>query len=159
MSNEKVMNRWLVVVGAILIQLCLGAIYAWSVFTPGLKDAGWSSAETQAVFAAGLASFAVVMVIAGRLMPKIGPRNLAIAGANAPTPGKINLVDFRISFGSLVILLSNPTFLHMFLIEPIFPMSKFTIVIIYIIKFFSILFLSFYWIIISRQFSQSYQNF
>ncbi len=30
------MNRWIIVVGAILIQLCLGAIYAWSVFTPPL---------------------------------------------------------------------------------------------------------------------------
>ncbi|MCK4569478.1 MAG: OFA family MFS transporter [Bacteroidales bacterium] len=37
MENKKVMNRWLVVVGAILIQLALGAIYAWSVFTPGLN--------------------------------------------------------------------------------------------------------------------------
>ncbi len=80
MSEEKVMNRWLVVGGAILIQLCLGAIYAWSVFTPSLKEAGWTSAQTQAVFSAGLASFAVVMVIAGRLMPKVGPRALAIAG-------------------------------------------------------------------------------
>jgi len=79
-SEEKVMNRWLVVGGAILIQLCLGAIYAWSVFTPSLKEAGWTSAQTQAVFSAGLASFAVVMVIAGRLMPKVGPRALAIAG-------------------------------------------------------------------------------
>ncbi|MFH1746895.1 MAG: OFA family MFS transporter [Planctomycetota bacterium] len=34
--GQPVMNRWLVVVGAILIQLCLGAIYAWSVFTPPL---------------------------------------------------------------------------------------------------------------------------
>ena len=38
MANEKVMNRWLVVVGALLVQLCLGAIYAWSVFTTILKD-------------------------------------------------------------------------------------------------------------------------
>ena len=30
------MNRWIIVFGAILIQLCLGAIYAWSVFTPPL---------------------------------------------------------------------------------------------------------------------------
>jgi OFA family oxalate/formate antiporter-like MFS transporter len=80
MANGKVMNRWLVPVGAILIQLALGAIYAWSVFTPSLKTAGWTAAQTQAVFAAGLAFFAVVMVIAGRLMPKIGPRMLAIAG-------------------------------------------------------------------------------
>jgi len=79
-SEKKVMNRWLVVVGAILIQLSLGAIYAWSVFTKPLVEAGWSKAQTQGVFAAGLASFAVVMVIAGRLMPKLGPRVLAMAG-------------------------------------------------------------------------------
>lgn len=35
--NRPVMSRGLVVVGAILIQLCLGAIYAWSVFTPPLR--------------------------------------------------------------------------------------------------------------------------
>lgn len=80
MSNEKVMNRWFVVAGAILIQLCLGAIYAWSVFTPKLVEAGWTKTETMAVFSAGLALFAIVMVIAGRMMPKTGPRKLAIAG-------------------------------------------------------------------------------
>ena len=36
MTGQKVINRWYVVIGAILIQLCLGAIYAWSVFTPKL---------------------------------------------------------------------------------------------------------------------------
>ncbi len=55
-------SRWQVVFGAVLIQLCLGAIYAWSVFTPALKDAGWSGLETQFVFALGLAMFALVMV-------------------------------------------------------------------------------------------------
>ena len=80
-SEQKVMNRWLVVVGAILIQLCLGAIYAWSVFTTPLKgDHGWTATQTQMVFAAGLALFAIVMVLAGRMMPKVGPRKLAIAG-------------------------------------------------------------------------------
>ncbi|MBN1390519.1 MAG: OFA family MFS transporter [Candidatus Thermoplasmatota archaeon] len=34
--EQKVMNRWIIVVGAILIQLSLGAIYAWSVFTTPL---------------------------------------------------------------------------------------------------------------------------
>jgi len=80
-EQEKVMNRWLVVVGGILIQLCLGAIYAWSVFTPSLKESGWTSQQTQYVFSAGLASFAIVMVLAGAfLMPKLGPRKLAILG-------------------------------------------------------------------------------
>ena len=80
MSNGNIKNRWFVVIGAILIQLCLGAIYAWSVFTPKLVEADWTKAETQAVFAAGLALFAIVMVIAGRLLPKWGPRKLAFSG-------------------------------------------------------------------------------
>lgn len=80
MSNGNIKNRWFVVIGAILIQLCLGAIYAWSVFTPKLVEANWTKAETQAVFAAGLALFAIVMVIAGRLLPKWGPRKLAFSG-------------------------------------------------------------------------------
>jgi len=80
MSNGNIKNRWFVVIGAILIQLCLGAIYAWSVFTPSLVEADWTKAQTQAVFAAGLALFAIVMVLAGRLLPKWGPRKLAFSG-------------------------------------------------------------------------------
>jgi len=81
MPENKIMNRWLVVVGAVLIQLCLGAIYAWSVFTPELKDVGgWSKLETQIVFSAGLAFFAIVMVFAGRKLATWGPQRLAMMG-------------------------------------------------------------------------------
>ena len=83
MSGRVVVStgrRWPVVAGAVLIQLCLGAIYAWSVFTPALKDAGWSGVQTQIVFSAGLASFAVSMVVAGRNLKTWGPRRLALAG-------------------------------------------------------------------------------
>jgi OFA family oxalate/formate antiporter-like MFS transporter len=78
---QKVMNRWLVVVGAVCVQLCLGAIYAWSVFTPELSRAGWTKLQTQVVFAVGLATFAVVMVWAGRRLAKWGPRRLAMSSA------------------------------------------------------------------------------
>jgi OFA family oxalate/formate antiporter-like MFS transporter len=70
----------MVILGAILIQLSLGAIYAWSVFTPSLIDAGWSKTQTQVVFSAGLATFALVMVFAGRNLARVGPRALAVAG-------------------------------------------------------------------------------
>ncbi len=73
-------NRSLVVLGAILIQLCLGAIYAWSVFTPELTEAGWSRTQTQIVFSTGLAAFAVTMVLAGRRLRTWGPRRLAWLG-------------------------------------------------------------------------------
>ena len=78
--SEKMMNRWSVVFGAVLIQMCLGAIYAWSVFTPALKNAGWTKLETQWVFAVGLASFALVMVFSGRKLQSWGPQKLAIIG-------------------------------------------------------------------------------
>jgi OFA family oxalate/formate antiporter-like MFS transporter len=80
MENKKVMNRGLVVVGAILIQLALGAIYAWSVFTPSLVDAGWSKENTQWVFATGLASFAIFMVYAGKKIGTWGPQRLSLIG-------------------------------------------------------------------------------
>ena len=86
MAGEKTINRWMVVVGALVIQLCLGAIYAWSVFTPKLKAAvadggfGFTATQTQVVFSVGLATFAVVMVLAGRWQAKIGPRLVALTG-------------------------------------------------------------------------------
>jgi len=74
------MNRGLVVVGAILIQLALGAIYAWSVFTPSLVAEGWSKENTQWVFAIGLASFAISMVFAGKKLNSWGPQKLSWIG-------------------------------------------------------------------------------
>jgi len=69
-----------VVVGAILIQLALGAIYAWSVFTPSLVAEGWSKENTQWVFAIGLASFAISMVFAGKKLNSWGPQKLSWIG-------------------------------------------------------------------------------
>lgn len=99
MEQGKVMNRWFVVVGAILVQLCLGAIYAWSVFTPALKDAGWSKMDTQIVFAVGLAMFAIVMVWAGKKLTSWGPRKLtmtsaAVLGAGYALAGLVGGTNF-----------------------------------------------------------------
>ncbi len=69
-----------IVIAAIAIQYCLGAIYAWSAFTPTLKEAGWSVLQTQIVFSVGLVTFAIVMVLAGRLLPKLGPRTVCLSG-------------------------------------------------------------------------------
>ena len=82
--DTTTLNRWLVVVGAIFIQLALGAIYAWSVFTARLTDAAgvyaFSASQTAWVFSAGLATFAIVMVLAGRVLPRVGPRLLTVVG-------------------------------------------------------------------------------
>jgi OFA family oxalate/formate antiporter-like MFS transporter len=69
-----------VIGGALLIQLSLGAIYAWSVFAKPLQAAGWSTSATQWPFTVGLVSFALVMVYAGRKLYTFGPRRLTAAG-------------------------------------------------------------------------------
>jgi OFA family oxalate/formate antiporter-like MFS transporter len=77
------MNRWWVVAGGILIQLCLGAIYAWSAFTGALIEEpyGFSRTGTQVIFAVGLASFALFMaLVGGRLQKRLGPRVVALSG-------------------------------------------------------------------------------
>jgi OFA family oxalate/formate antiporter-like MFS transporter len=87
MAEGKVMNRWYVVIGAVLIQLCLGAIYAWSVFTPKLTMPldkggmyGFSATQAAWIFSVGLLVFSVVMILSGRMIAKTGPRKLASIG-------------------------------------------------------------------------------
>ncbi len=85
MAEKKVMNRWFVVLGAILIQLCLGAIYAWSAFTGKLTavDGGFAftKTQTQIIFSVGLVTFAVVMaLIAGKWQAKVGPQKVSMTG-------------------------------------------------------------------------------
>jgi OFA family oxalate/formate antiporter-like MFS transporter len=86
-SGPKVMNRWIVVLGGILIQLALGAIYAWSAFTTPLQGApgspsefAFSKTETQAIFSAGLLTFAIFTIIGGRLQNKYGSMKIALSG-------------------------------------------------------------------------------
>jgi OFA family oxalate/formate antiporter-like MFS transporter len=82
MSEEKVGNRNLVILGAIIVQLCLGSIYAWSFFQTALRGGTytWSAFFTQLPFAAGLASFALFMIFAGRWQDRVGPRKVATIG-------------------------------------------------------------------------------
>ena len=86
-EKPKTINRWIIVIGAILIQLALGAIYAWSAFTTPLQgtesaisEFAFNKTQTQAIFSAGLATFAVFTIIGGRLQKRFGPRKIALLG-------------------------------------------------------------------------------
>ena len=75
-------NRWLVVLGALIIQVSLGAVYIWSVFQTPLLTHFPSWKETQVTLPAQiiLACFALAVIIAGRIQDRVGPRPVAIAG-------------------------------------------------------------------------------
>lgn len=86
-KQGKTMNRWIIVLGGILIQLALGAIYAWSAFTTPLQGAttspsefAFTKTETQAIFSAGLLTFAIFTIIGGRLQNKYGSMKIALSG-------------------------------------------------------------------------------
>jgi OFA family oxalate/formate antiporter-like MFS transporter len=84
-TDQKVLNRWLVVVGAILIQFCLGAIYTWSAFAKELSSTEgvyqFSQKAAQLPFSVGLASFALFMAfIGGPWQKKSGPKIVAMIG-------------------------------------------------------------------------------
>ena len=75
------MPRWTVIVGAILVQIILGTVYAYSVFVAPLeREFGWGRTTTQWAFSFALAAFAITMIPAGRLQDRMGPRLVAIIG-------------------------------------------------------------------------------
>lgn len=79
--NGHGMDRYVVLAASVAIQLCLGGVYAWSVFvTPLVSEYGFSTAQTQIVFGVVFAAFTVAMVFAGRLQEKRGPRLVATIG-------------------------------------------------------------------------------
>ncbi|MBE9546597.1 MAG: OFA family MFS transporter [Proteobacteria bacterium] len=112
MTEQKVMNRWLVVIGAILIQLCLGAIYAWSVFTPQLTKPiaqggmyGFSAGQAAWIFSIGLLVFAFTMILSGKLTTKMSTRKLASLGGIVLGGGYILAGLFGSSFFAQLIFI------------------------------------------------------
>jgi len=81
-TNEgQSLGRWKVIVGALIVQIILGTVYAFSVFVGPLQaEFGWDRTTTQWAFSFALATFALVMIPAGRLQDKIGPRKVATIG-------------------------------------------------------------------------------
>jgi len=73
--------RYLNLLASVLIQLCLGGIYAWSGFVPQLNASyGISVAQTQLVFGVSIAMFTGAMVWSARLVEHRGPRVVASIG-------------------------------------------------------------------------------
>ena len=74
-------RRWLIAGAGIVIQLCLGTIYAWSIFKkPMMVSHGWSETQTQLAFMIYGLVFAIAVAFGGTLIDRKGPRIVGIAG-------------------------------------------------------------------------------
>lgn len=74
--------KYRILVAAVVIQLCLGGLYAWSAFVPALQGlSGLGTAESQLVFGVLIGVFTAVAVFSGRLAERWGPRRVAVLAA------------------------------------------------------------------------------
>ncbi len=83
-------RRYLVVLGAIMIQVCLGAIYSWSLYNqPLAQKYGWSVDAIVLAYSIAIFVFAFTTMFSGRLYDKIGPQKVTAIGAFFYTLGMI----------------------------------------------------------------------
>jgi MFS transporter, OFA family, oxalate/formate antiporter len=76
-------NRWVILVAAILVQLSIGSVYAWSVFGKALQsdDAfGWSKGKAAVPFSVVIGMIFVGSYVGGRIQDRRGPRLVALTG-------------------------------------------------------------------------------
>lgn len=83
-------NRWRVPIASILIHLCIGSVYAWSIYNPHLTringvvtSAGddWSLSEVVWVFTVAIVFLGLAAAFAGKWLEQVGPRMVGVVSA------------------------------------------------------------------------------
>ena len=82
MVNENLESkRWWIAAAAVVIQLCLGTVYAWSVFKmPLMNMHGWDGKTVQYTFMLLMLIIGLSAAFGGMLVDKKGPRFVATIG-------------------------------------------------------------------------------
>jgi len=74
-------RRWAIAAAGFLLQVALGAVYAWSVFrNPLSKQYGWSIAEVTVTFTISICVLGVASFFGGLWLNRQGPRVVALTG-------------------------------------------------------------------------------
>jgi OFA family oxalate/formate antiporter-like MFS transporter len=81
-TNENLESkRWLIAGAAVVMQLCLGTVYAWSVFKkPLMTTHGWAETPTQMTFMILMLVLGCAAAFGGTLVDKKGPKFVATIG-------------------------------------------------------------------------------
>ncbi len=87
---SKNFNRWRIPPASIAIHLCIGSVYAWSIFNPALiKELGvasssaddWSLGAVVWIFSVAIVSLGLAAAIAGKWLEDVGPRCVGVTAA------------------------------------------------------------------------------
>jgi OFA family oxalate/formate antiporter-like MFS transporter len=99
-------NRWLPVVGGVMMNMALGTFYAMSVFMlPLEQEFGWTRAQTSWVITIGIVMIASWYVIAGYIHDRRGPQLVAAIGGTLFSAGLLlasftqSLIMFYVTAG------------------------------------------------------------
>lgn len=100
---ENRINRWSVLIAACLINLCLGSIYAWSVFAaPMAAHLGLNTGDLAIVFVIANGVGPITMIFGGGITEKIGASKVILIGGLMFGLG-ILLSGFAGSLGGLIL--------------------------------------------------------
>src|SRR5258708_18751371 len=79
-SKPQTSNRWGIAMAGVVMQIALGAVYAWSVFRiPLTKAFGWTISQVTFTFTLAILMLGFAAFVGGLWMRKSGPRRVAIA--------------------------------------------------------------------------------
>jgi MFS family permease len=83
-------NRWRIAPAALGIHLCIGSVYAWSLFNPALiKRIGvvtsaaddWSLTSVVRIFTVAIVFLGLSAALAGKWLEQVGPRRVGVVAA------------------------------------------------------------------------------
>ncbi len=73
--------RYRVLLGAVLMQMCLGATYSWSVYVHPIREmTGLLQGPVQIPFTVFYFAFPAVTIVAGNILDRLGPQRSAVTG-------------------------------------------------------------------------------
>ena len=95
LSKERIIappnyNRWRVPAASVAIHLCIGSVYAWSIYNPSLTRVygvvassgdDWSLSEVVWVFTVAIVFLGLAAAFAGKWLESVGPRKVGVVAA------------------------------------------------------------------------------
>jgi OFA family oxalate/formate antiporter-like MFS transporter len=101
MAGARIPNRWTIAAAAVVMQICLGAAYGWSVFVrPLMAQEHWALTKVSLNFTFAIAFLGVGTIIGGLWQDRVGPKKVATIGGILYGLGYI-LAGFAVKASSL----------------------------------------------------------